>query len=72
MVRELGAEMLSAIAPVKPPDGVTVTVEVPLLPGVTVTLVADSVNDSLLLLDEDTVMVSVPEEAEFTEEFDGV
>ena len=72
LVSVLGAEMLSAIAPVKPPDGVTVTVEVPLLPGETVTLVADSVKDSLLLEDEETVMVSVPEDAELTEEFEGV
>ena len=72
LVRELGAETVRATDPVKPPDGVSVTDDVPLLPRVTETLVAASVNDLLLLDDAETLMVSVPEEAVLTAELEGV
>jgi hypothetical protein len=57
---------------VKPLDGVTVTVEDPLLPWATVTFVAASENDALPLAVDATVIDSVAEEAEFAVLLDGV
>jgi hypothetical protein len=72
LVSVLGAETLRETEPVKPPDGERATVDTPLLPCVTVTLVAERVNDWLPLEDAETVMVSVPEEAVLAAGLDGV
>jgi hypothetical protein len=70
LVSELGAETLRETAPVKPPAGVRVTVDAPLLPWATVTFVADRVND-WLAVEEETLSVSVPDDAALVALFDG-
>jgi hypothetical protein len=70
LVNELGAETLRETAPVKPPDGARVMVDVPLLPCATVTFVAVSVND-WLAVEAETLTVSVPDDAALVALFDG-
>ena len=69
MFSEEGAETLSDTEPVKPLVGVRATVEVPLLPCTTVTFVAVSVKGPV---NEETVIVRVPDEAELAAAFEGV